>query len=103
MTIQTEVQGFEADVQLLRTVEQRVSKLRKFFHHINEVQVILKLENLGFMKDRIAEIKVHVPNGIFFSKESAMSFEGALSKALISLKLKLLSYGARRIIYRLHS
>lgn len=42
-----------------------------------------------------------VPNGIIFTKESGRSFEGALSKAVIALKLELLRYKAKRISYGL--
>lgn len=101
MRIQTEVHDFEADVQLLQAVEQKVSKLDNFFHRISEVKVILKSENLKFRKERIAEVKIHVPNGIIFSKERGSSFESALSKALIALKLELLRYKAKRMSYGL--
>ncbi len=101
MRIQTEVHNFEADVQLLQAVEQKVSKLENFFHRISEIQVILKSENLGFTKERVAEVKIHVPNGIIFSKESGRNFEGALSKAVIVLKLELLRYRAKRMSYGL--
>lgn len=90
MRIQTEVHDFEADVKLLQAVEQKVSKLESFFNRISEVRVILKSENLGFINGRVAEVKIHVPNGIIFIKESGRSFEGALSKAIIALKLELM-------------
>ncbi len=101
MRIQTEVHDFEADVQLLQAVEQRISKLGNFFHRISDVRVILKSENLGITKERVAEVKIHVPNGIIFSKESGKSFEGALSKAVFALKLELLRYKAKRMSYGL--
>lgn len=101
MRIQTEVHNFEADVQLLQAVEQKVSKLGNFFNLISEVRVILKSENLGILKGRVAEVKIHLPNGIIFTKERGRSFEGALSKAVIALKLELLRYKAKRMSYGL--
>ena len=101
MIVQTEAHDFEADVQLLQAVEQRVSRLKFFFHHIIEVRVILKSENLGFTKERIVEVTIYVPNGIIFSKESGNSFEEALSRVVFTLKFELLRYKAKRISYGL--
>lgn len=92
MRIQTEVHDFEADVRLLQAVEQKISKLDNFFHRISEVKVILKSENLGFTRERVAEVKIHISNGIIFSKKRGSSFGGALSKAIIVITPELFQY-----------
>jgi putative sigma-54 modulation protein len=99
MKIQTEVIHFAADAQWLSSVEKKVSKLGNFFNRINEARVILKLDNLGLKKERVAEIKLHLPNGIIFIKESSKTFDAALDKALVAMKLQLLRYKTKRLSY----
>jgi putative sigma-54 modulation protein len=103
MKIQTEILSHAADAQLVATVEQKVSKLQLFFNHIKEVRVILSAQNAAESKnERTAEIKLHVPNGVIFIKESSKSFEIALDKALVALKLQLLKYKSKRMSYGLN-
>ena len=103
MKIQTEVLSFSADAQLVASVEQKVSKLQLFFNHIKEVRVTLSAQTaVEFKKQRTAEIKLHVPNGVIFIKESSKTFDIALDKALVALKLQLLKYKSKRISYGLN-
>ncbi len=98
MKIQTEVLCFSADTQFVASVEQKVSKLQLFFNHIKEVRVILTAQVAAESKqERTAEIKLHLPNGIIFIKESSKSFDIALDKALVALKLQLLRYKSKKI------
>ena len=99
MTIQTEALDFSADAQLLSSVELKVSKLKLFFDRIREARVTLKSGSTDLKKERIAEIKVHLPNGIIYIKESSRTFEAALDKALVAIKIQLLRYNAKRLTY----
>lgn len=100
MKIQTETVQFSADAQLISVVEQKVSRLQHFFNLITEVKVVLKPDdNSDTQKRRIAEIKLHLPNGIIFIKESSKTFEMALDKALLALKLQLMRYRLKRQSY----
>ena len=92
MRVQTEAVHFSADVKLLSAIEKKFSKLENFFDRIIEARVILKLENSGQIKGKIAEIKIHIPNGIIFIKETSKTFEAALDKALVALKRQLVKY-----------
>ena len=92
MRVQTEAIHFSADVRLLDSIEKKMSKLENFFDRIIEARVILKLENSGQIRDKIAEIKIHLPNGIIFIKEVSKTFEAALDKALVALKRQLVKY-----------
>lgn len=104
MKIQTEILSHAADAQLVATVEQKVSKLQHFFNHIKEVRVTLSAQTaLEFRNQRTAEIKLHLPNGVIFIKESSKSFEIALDKALVALKLQLLRYKSKRMSYGLNT
>ncbi len=92
MRVQTEAIHFSADVKLLSAIESKLAKLENFFDKIIEARVILKLENSGQIRDKIAEIKLHLPNGIIFIKETSKSFEAAIDKALVSLKRQLVKH-----------
>lgn len=92
MRVQTEAIHFSADVKLLSAIEKKMSKLEHFFDSIIEARIILKLENSGQIRDKIAEIKIHIPNGIIFIKETSKTFEAALDKALVALKRQLVKY-----------
>ena len=99
MKIQTEAAHFPIDAQLLSSTQQKVSKLEYFFNRISEARVIFKYEQLGQKQDRVAEVKVHLPNGIIFIKESSKTFEAAFDKALVGLKVQLLRYKTKRLSY----
>lgn len=92
MRVQTEAIHFSADVKLLSAIESKLAKLETFFNQIIEAKVILKLENSGQIKDKIAEIKLHLPNSIIFIKETSKSFEAAIDKALVALKRQLVKH-----------
>ena len=102
MRVQTEAIHFSADIKLLSAIEAKLAKLENFFDRIIEARVILKLENSGQIRDKIAEIKLHLPNGIIFIKETSKSFEAAIDKALVALKRQLVKHKekvtSRRII-----
>lgn len=92
MRVQTEAIHFSADIRLLEAIEAKLAKLENFFDRIIEAKVILKLENSGQVRDKIAEIKLHLPNGIIFIKETSKSFEAAIDKALVALKRQLVKH-----------
>lgn len=92
MRVQTEAIHFSADIKLLSAIEKKMLKLENFFDRIIEARIILKLENSGQIRDKIAEIKIHIPNGIIFIKETSKTFEAALDKALVALKRQLVKY-----------
>jgi putative sigma-54 modulation protein len=96
MRVQTEAIHFSADVRLLATIDAKIQKLEHFFSSIIEAKVILKLENSGQIRDKIAEIKLHLPNGVIFIKETSKTFEAALDKAIVTLKRQLVKYKERK-------
>jgi putative sigma-54 modulation protein len=92
MRVQTEAIHFSADMKLLATIEKKLVKLEHFFDRIVEAKVILKLENSGQIRDKIAEVKLHLPNGVIFIKETSKTFEAAIDQALVALKRQLVRY-----------
>ena len=99
MKIQTEICSASADATLLSTVEQKVIKLKNFFSRINEARISLRMEENETKKNRIAEIRLHIPNGVIFIKESSQTFEAALDKAIVALKCQLVRCKAKESKY----
>ena len=86
MTVNIHSVHFDADVKLLEYVETKLQKLTTFHDKIISVDVYLKLDNIVHnIKDKIAEIKVHVPKHDFFVKHSSKSFEASFDEALLSV------------------
>ena len=96
MRVQTEAIHFSADARLLAAIDAKIQKLEHFFDNIIEARVILKLENSGQVKDKITEIKLNLPNGVIFIKETSKTFEAALDKAIVALKRQLVKYKQRK-------
>jgi len=77
---------FDADSKLVEHVSQKIEKLKQFHDRIIKVDVFLKLDNIAHaIKDKIAEIRVHVPKADFFVKSTSKSFEVSFDEAFDSL------------------
>jgi putative sigma-54 modulation protein len=86
MNVNIQAVRFDADNKLLDHVNRKVRKLNNFHDRITKIEVFLKLDNVVHqIKDKIAEIKVHVPRHEFFVKQSSKSFEASFDSALESL------------------
>lgn len=86
MDVKIQTHHFVADSKLVSYVENKLSKLTQFHERITKVDVFLKLDNVAHkIKDKIAEIKVHIPRHDFFVKHSSKSFEQSFDVALDSV------------------
>ena len=86
MNVNIQTVHFDADGKLVDYVTKKISKLNTFHDQILKVDVFLKLDNVTHkIKDKIAEIRVHVPRQHFFVKCSSKSFEESFDNAFDSL------------------
>ena len=86
MDVKIQTVHFDADSKLIDFVNSKIQKLPTFHDRIIKVDVFLKLDNvIHTIKDKIAEIRVHVPKHNFFVKASSKSFEESFDCALDSL------------------
>jgi len=86
MNVNIQTLHFVADTKLVSLIEKKVSKLTQFHERITKVDVFLKLDNVAHnIKDKVAEIKVHVPRHDFFVKHCSKSFEESFEFALGSV------------------
>ena len=81
---------FDADRKLIEYVSSKLQKLNNFSDRIIRVNVFLKLDNVVHaIKDKIAEIRVHIPRHNFFVKSTSKSFEASFDDAFESLVIQL--------------
>lgn len=86
MNVKIQTVHFDADEKLVEYVNRKLEKLNTFHDSIVKVDVFLKLDNVVHkIKDKVAEIKVHVPRHDFFVKASSKSFEESFDNALDSI------------------
>lgn len=86
MNLHIQTVHFDADQRLLEHVKAKAEKLEQFHDRIIKVDVFLKLDNvIHTIKDKIAEIRVHVPKADFFVKSTSKSFEASFDEAFDSL------------------
>ncbi len=86
MNVNIQTVHFDADAKLVEYVNRKLQKLNTFHDRIIKVEVFLKLDNVVHqIKDKIAEISVHVPRHQFFVKASSKSFEESFEEAFDSL------------------
>jgi putative sigma-54 modulation protein len=90
MNVRIQTVHFNADGSLLDRVEKKVAKLTSYSNRIVDVNVFLKLDNLAHhIKDKVVEIRVHVPRGDLFVKTCSKTFEQSFERAYHSLVTQL--------------
>ena len=67
-----------------------------FFNSIKEARIRLMQSNETEQRNRIAEIYLQLPNGVIYSRESSKTFEVALGKAIVLLKIQLIRFKAKK-------
>ncbi len=86
MNVNIQTVHFDADLKLVDYVSRKAEKLNTFHDKILKIDVFLKLDNVMHnIKDKIVEIRVHVPRHDFFVKASSKSFEESFDTALESI------------------
>ena len=96
MTVHTAAPQFKADEKLIAYIEAKLGKLSQIFDRIIDCNVTLKLENSGQVRDKIAEVKLHVPGGTIVASESQRTFEAAVDLLADKLRRQLKRYKSRR-------
>ncbi len=85
MTVNIQSVHFDADAKLLDYVNKKIQKISQFHDKIIKVDIYLKLDNVVHnIKDKVAEIRVHIPKHEMFVKSSSKSFEESFDNALDS-------------------
>lgn len=96
MNVNIQTVHFVADSKLTDYVTKKIEKLQTFHDKIIKVDVFLKLDNVVHtIKDKVAEINVHVPRHVFFVKTSSKSFEESFDNAIESMANKVKKHKAK--------
>lgn len=86
MDVRINTQRFTADSKLTNLVNTKIEKLSTFHDRITTVDVFLKLDNVVHnIKDKVAEIKVHIPGHTFFVKHDSKTFEESFDNCFQSM------------------
>ena len=89
MNVNIQTVHFNADDKLVDYVSRKLSKLSTFHDRILKVDVFLKLDNVVHtIKDKVAEIRIHVPRHEFFVKSFEESFDCAMESIVTQIKRK---------------
>ena len=86
MDVKIQTVHFDGDEKLIELVRKKIEKLNTFHDRITKVDVFLKLDNIVHaLKDKVVELRVHVPKYDFFVKASSKSFEESFDSAYMSI------------------
>ena len=86
MIVHVQAIHFDADQKLVEYIQRKLEKLQQFHDQVIKVDVFLILDNVVHtIKDKIAEIRVHVPRSDFFVKSTSKSFEASFDEAFDAL------------------
>ncbi|MEY3194678.1 MAG: hypothetical protein RIQ78_775 [Bacteroidota bacterium] len=81
---------FIPDARLFRFIEQKLSRLDRYFDRPVVVEVCLKLQDTGTKtNEKITEVKIHVPGGWIMDKKTGNSFEAAVTFSYESIRRQL--------------
>lgn len=92
MRVYTEAVQFKADQKLIDFIERKLSKMDQFFDKIIDARVVLKLENSGQIRDKVAELQLTVPGEKLFVRDTQKTFEAAVDSAANALRRRLIRY-----------
>jgi putative sigma-54 modulation protein len=97
MNVKIQSVRFDADSKLVNYINLKLQKLNTFHDRIIKVDVFLKLDNVVHtIKDKIAEIRVHVPRHRLFVKATSKSFETSFDDAFESLVIQIKKQKAKQ-------
>ena len=84
---------FDADAKLVSLIEEKLDRLTQYIQdRVIEAKVILKLEQVGKVQDKIIEVILNLPGQAVVAKSAKKSFEEALAEVIATLKTQLLRY-----------
>ena len=92
MKVNVQAVNFNVDKKLVAFIDERLSKLEKYFDKIVTVDVFLRTENTSDKENKTTEIKVHVPGDEFVVKKTCKTFEEAVDASEQSLERMLTKY-----------
>ena len=92
MKLQIQSIHFVADQKLLDYIQAKLSKLDKYFDHITDGQVFLKVDKPETFRNKIIEVKLNMPGEQLIATEQGDKFEEVTDLALENLKRQVVKF-----------
>ncbi|WP_374541870.1 ribosome hibernation-promoting factor, HPF/YfiA family [Flavobacterium sp.] len=86
MKVNVHAVNFNVDKKLVSFIEERLTKLEKFYDKVVASDAFLKVENTSEKENKTVELKINVPGDEFVVKKTSKSFEEAADLAADSLE-----------------
>ena len=86
MKVNVHAVNFTVDRKLVDFIQDRITKLEKFYDKIVSTDVFLKVEKTSDKENKIVEVKIHVPGDDFMVKKQCKTFEEAIENTAESLE-----------------
>jgi len=86
MKVNIQAVNFNIDKNLVELIETKSKSLLKFYDHIIEANVFLKVQKTSQKENKQLEIRLSIPGVDPVVKKSSSTFEDALLQAVTSLK-----------------
>jgi len=99
MKVNTQSVNFNADVELISFLQNRVNKLELFYDKVISSEVFLKVQKTSVKENKMVEIKVNVSRDKFIVKKQCKSFEEAIDSACAVLERKLIKRKEKQRFY----
>lgn len=97
MNVNIESLDFKADKKLVEFAEKKINKLTKFYDGIIAANVKLRLEKEEARENKIAEIKLNVPQSDLYAKRNHTTFEEAIDETIEALRRQLKKHKEKQI------
>jgi putative sigma-54 modulation protein len=81
--------NFNADKELIKYAETKLSSLTKFHDKIIDVEVFLKVQKTSDKENKITEVKINIPGSELIVKRETKTFEEGINSAVDNLKRQL--------------
>lgn len=86
MKVNVQAVNFNVDKKLVVYINERLSRLEKYYDKLVTSDVFLKVEKTSEKENKIVEVKIHVPGDDFIVKKQCKTFEEAIELASESLE-----------------
>ncbi|GGC78404.1 hypothetical protein GCM10011508_02340 [Flavobacterium lutivivi] len=86
MKVNVQAVNFNVDKKLIVYINERLSRLEKYYDKVVASDVFLKVEKTSEKENKIVEVKIHVPGDDFIVKKQCKTFEEAIELASESLE-----------------
>ena len=84
---------FHADTKLVEYIEQKLSRLNRYFEKAIQAEVHLKVQDTGSkIREKQVEIRLHIPGNDLMDKKAGKTFESAVVASIETLKRQLVRH-----------